>query len=222
MMPHRFKSLAVIIAATLVCNSAASAQTPPPTQAAADAAAEDDKSWSFSASVYTFIVGEDDDYLSPIITADHGRLHLEARYNYEDIDTASAFIGCNFEFGDELSLELTPKIGIVGGESEGIAPGYHFTVSYKRFELYSEGEYLFNTEESSDSFFYAWTELSYSPVDWFRVGLALQRTRAYESDLDFQPGFLIGASYRMLDFTTYVFNLGFDEPTFVFALGVSF
>jgi hypothetical protein len=210
------------MAAMLLCDHAADGQTAPTTEAAAEAAAEEDTSWSFSASVFTFVVGDDDDYLSPIITADHGRLHLEARYNYEDLNTASAFIGCNFVFGDELSLELTPKIGVVGGQSEGVAPGYHFTVSYRRLELYSEGEYLFNTEQSSDSFFYAWTELSYAPVDWFHVGLALQRTRAYDSDLDFQPGFLIGASYRKLDFTTYVFNLGFDEPTFVFALGVSF
>ena len=178
--------------------------------------------WSFSASLYTFIVPDDTDYVSPIITADHGYLHLEARYNYEDLSTASAFIGCNFSFGDELSLELTPKIGVVGGQSDGVAPGYHLTVSYRKLELYSEGEYLFNTEESSDSFFYAWTELSYYPVDWFRFGLAVQRTRAYESDLDFQPGVLIGASWKMFDFTTYIFNLGFDEPTVVLAMTVSF
>src|SRR5205085_1735912 len=94
--------------------------------------------------------------------------------------------------GDELSLEFTPKIGVVAGRSEGVAPGYHFRLGYKRLELYSEGEYLFNAEQRDDSFFYAWTELSYSVAEWLRVGLAAQRTRAYESDLDIQPGFLVG------------------------------
>ena len=203
----------------LLLGSAAMAQATTTTAAAE----EEDEGWSFSASLYTFVVPDDRDYVSPIVTADRGWLHLEARYNYEDLDTASFFVGYNFSFGKELTLEITPKIGVVGGQSDGVAPGYHFTLAYKRLELYSEGEYLFNTEESSDSFFYAWTELSYSLTDWLRLGLAAQRTRAYESDLDIQPGFFVGVSYKQFDFTTYVFNLGFDDdPTLVFSIGASF
>jgi len=49
-----------------------------------------------------------------------------------------------------------------------------------------------------------------------------QRTRAYQTDVDIQRGLLVGFSYKKMDFTTYVFNLDEDKPTFVFAVGLSF
>jgi hypothetical protein len=60
------------------------------------------------------------------------------------------------------------------------------------------------------------------PVDWFRFGLVGQRTRAYQTDVDIQRGLLAGFSYKKIDFTTYVFNLDRDKPTWVFSVGVSF
>jgi hypothetical protein len=65
-------------------------------------------------------------------------------------------------------------------------------------------------------------ELSYSPVDWFRTGLVAQRTKAYHTDLDVQRGFLVGFSHKKMDFTTYVFNVGWTDPTIVLSLGVYF
>jgi hypothetical protein len=57
------------------------------------AEAVDEKAWSFSASVYTYLVPDDRDYAQPTLTADRGWLHLEARYNYEAPETGSAWIG---------------------------------------------------------------------------------------------------------------------------------
>src|SRR6188508_2752634 len=99
----------------LLLSGAAMAQSTTTTTTAVD----EEEGWSLSATLYPFVVPQSRDYVSPIVTADHGGLHLEARYNYEDMDTASAFIGWNFSWGEELSLELTPKIGVVGGRSEG-------------------------------------------------------------------------------------------------------
>ncbi len=83
---------------------------------------------------------------------------------------------------------------------------------------------LFSAEESpaSGNFFYTWSELSYSPVEWLRARLAVQRTKAYKSELDIQRGFLVGASYHNAEFTTYVFDLGWTDPTVVLARGYSF
>jgi hypothetical protein len=187
--------------------------------AEADEAAQE---WSFSASAYTFVVDDNQDYVSPILTADRGWLHLEARYNYEDLDTGSVFAGYNFEWGDDVAIGVTPMLGGVFGDTNGVAPSYRLFLSWKRLEFSSEGEYLFDLEDDSDSFFYAWTELSYSLTDWLRAGLALQRTRAYESDVDFQPGVLLGVSWKKLDFTAYAFDSGLDAPTFVFAIGIAF
>jgi hypothetical protein len=183
---------------------------------------DDTKKWSFSASAYTYLVPDDRDYVQPTITADRNWLHLEARYNYEALDTGSAWVGYNFSGGKKFAWAVTPMLGGVFGDTTGIAPGYKGSLGWWKLKLYSEGEYVFDTRESSDSFFYTWSELSVSLTDWFRVGLAAQRTKLYHTDLDIQRGLLVGFSYKKVDFTTYVFNLGWTDPTVVVAVGVGF
>jgi len=180
------------------------------------------KPWAFSASAYAYFVPDSRNYVQPTFTADRRWLHLEARYNYEGMDTGSAWVGYNFHVGEKLSLDFTPMLGGVFGRTNGIAPGYRGTLGWWKLELYSEGEYVYDTGDRSASFFYSWSELSLSPVEWFRFGLVAQRTRAYESDLDVQRGFLVGFSCEPVDLTAYVFNPDKDEPTVVVAAVVNF
>ncbi len=79
-----------------------------------------------------------------ITTADKNMLHLEARYNYEDRNTASVFAGMNFSFGNQLKLSLTPMAGLVFGRLNGAAPGLETVLSYKIFNFNSQSEYLFD------------------------------------------------------------------------------
>lgn len=202
---------------TLAATSApADADTTPP-------AIEDETTkWSFSASVYTYLVPDSRDYAQPTITADHAWLHLEARYNYEGLDTGSAWIGYNFSAGDKLAFEFTPMLGGVFGDTTGVAPGYEASLGWWKLELYTEGEYVFDTGNSSDNFFYTWSELSLSPVEWLRFGGAVQRTKVYQTGFDLQRGFLLGFSFRKIDLTGYVFNPFDSRPMFVVAVGLQF
>ena len=181
-----------------------------------------DDEWSFSASASAYFVPDSDNYVQPTFTADRGWLHLEARYNYEALDTGSAWIGYNISGGETLEWELTPMIGGVFGDITGVAPGYTGSVSWRKLEFYSEGEVVFDTGDSSDSFFYNWSELTLAPVDWFRFGLVTQRTRAYESDREVQRGLLVGFTYNKVDLSAHVLNPDDDEPTFVIAVGLDF
>jgi hypothetical protein len=167
-------------------------------------------------------VPDSGNYVQPTFTADRGGLHLEARYNYEALDTGSAWVGWNFSGGDMLAWEITPMLGGVFGDSSGVAPGYKASLGWWKLELYSEGEHVFDTGSSSDSFFYNWSELTLAPVDWFRFGLVTQRTRAYESDREIQRGLLVGVNYKDLDIGAYFFNPDDEEPTLVFSVGLSF
>jgi hypothetical protein len=194
---------------------APSAERPEP---AAEATAH---AWSLSAMVYGYIVPNDSDYAQPTVPADRGGLHLEARYNYEDRQTGSAWLGYNLSFGEELTLELTPMLGGVFGNTNGIAPGYKASLGYRRLTLYTEGEYLIDTGNSDDSFFYTWSELTYSPVEAFRFGLVIQRTKAYQTRFEIQRGLLAGFSAKLLEFTTYVFNFDGD-PAVVLAAAIHF
>ena len=180
------------------------------------------KSWLFSLSAYGYFIPDDRDYAQPTITADYGQLHLEARYNYEALETASAWVGYSFSGGEKLAWEFTPMLGGAFGDTYGIAPGYKGSLSWWKLELYSEGEYLFDVDESSDSFFYNWSELTLSPVDWFRIGMVTQRTRVYETEREVQRGILVGFSFKRIDLTTYVFNPDDSKPVFVVAGAVSF
>jgi hypothetical protein len=129
-------------------------------------------------------------------------------------------------FGLIMVLTFTLGAGLIVKEgteaTTGIAPGLRGSLNWWRLELYGEAEYVFNTRESADSFFYMWSELTVSPMPWLRIGLVGQRTRAYESELDIQRGFLVGLTYKQVGVTGYVFNPDKDNPTYVISVGVEF
>jgi hypothetical protein len=184
----------------------------------APASSPEGAAWSFGASAYGFLVPDSRDYLNPNLTADRGGLHLEARYNYEALETGSAWVGWNFELGDALLLQMTPMLGGVFGSVNGIAPGFLLSLGYRQLALSSQGEYLFDAAGRTGDFLYTWSELSWLPAEWFRTGLAIQRTRAYESSLDVQRGFLVAFSWREVELGAYVFNPGWTTPTWVVAV----
>jgi hypothetical protein len=72
-------------------------------------------------------------------------------------------VGNNFEIGEKLTLTATPMGGGVFGNTTGVAPGYLAGITWKRLELSTEGEYVFDTKDGTGNFFYSWIELSYSP-----------------------------------------------------------
>ena len=135
---------------------------------------------------------EDSHFVPPTFTADRDWLHLEARFNYEALDTGSAWVGYNFSGGETVTWELTPMLGAVFGATDGIAPGYKGSLGWKKLEVYSEGEYVVDSAESADSFFYNWSELTLAPLEQFRFGLVTQRTRVRESDREVKRGALLG------------------------------
>jgi hypothetical protein len=178
--------------------------------------------WEFSASVYGYAVPDAQDYVNPNFTADHGRLHLEARYNYEAIDSGSVWAGANFSAGTSWVFDATLMLGGVVGDLEGIAPGYRLNLEHAWFGLASEGEYFIDAHDSQQNYLYNWTEAWGSATDWFRAGIAVQRTRAYDSDLSVQRGVFLGFTYKSFDLATYVFNLGWEDPTYVVAARFTF
>jgi hypothetical protein len=177
--------------------------------------------WSLEVSTNTYIVPDSENYLQPTIAADHDWLHVEARFNYEDRDTGSLWLGYNFRFGEEVALEFTPMIGAVIGNSAGIAPGYKASLRWRMVDLYSETEYVVDAGESTDSFLYTWSEFALAPTDWARFGLVVQRTKVYRSPFDIQRGFFAGFSYQCVEMAAYVFNPD-ASPTVVIAISIGF
>jgi hypothetical protein len=62
---------------------------------------------------------------------------------------------------------------------------------------------------------------SLGPAENWRIEIAAQRTRVYETDFDIQRGLLLGASFGRLDVTAYVLNPD-ESPTVVLAAAAGF
>jgi hypothetical protein len=178
--------------------------------------------WSYALDVQGYLIPDNVSYASPVFTADHNWLHLEARYNYEALQTASLWAGYNLNAGHTVSVSVTPMLGAVFGDTNGIAPGYEFSLTWRKLELTSDGEYVYAPTNSDQSFLYSWDELVYSPTEWLHAGLVAQRTRAHQTELDVQRGFSVGVAHKQVDFTVYTFNAGWTDPTVMLNLNWTF
>ncbi|HEX9251189.1 MAG TPA: hypothetical protein VF870_03055, partial [Ignavibacteriaceae bacterium] len=136
--------------------------------------------------------------------------------------TASVWVGYNIFGGDEFEYFVTPMIGGAFGRTNGITPGLEFKLSYMGFELYSESEYLFDFESGENNFFYSWTDLTYSPLDWLWFGISGQRTRLYDTEVEVDRGLILGCSYRNFEITGYFYNAFTDDVFFMLALSTNF
>lgn len=186
-------------------------------------AQSDSSRWGFNTELNFYLI-PDDFFVLPVFSADKNRLHLEARYNYEDRETFSGWVGYNFMGGNDRNFEyvITPMAGGVVGNSNGAAAGLEVTLTYKNFELYSEAEYVIDFKTSENNFFYNWTDLTYSPMDWLWFGISGQRTRVYQTDLDIQRGLLLGAGIKNFELTSRAFNISTDDFFFMVTLAASF
>jgi hypothetical protein len=189
--------------------------------ASAQSQNEAEPEWELSATVFTYFLPDEGNYAQPTFTADRDALHLEFRYNYEALNTGSAWVGYNLGGGDRVEWEVTPMLGGVFGETNGVAPGYTASIAWWKLDAYSEGEYLFATERE-ERFGYNWSEVAIAPLEWLRVGMVTQRTRAYESDREIQRGPFANVTIGRLDTAVYVFNPDDSDPTIALSIGVSF
>ena len=178
--------------------------------------------WEWGPSILLYLVPGQTAYLQPTLTADHGALHLEGRYNYEARDTGSAFVGWNLSFGETLELGLTPMIGAVFGRTNGVAPALTLTLEWSGFSLWSQSEYVFVFGDRDASFFYSWTELAVTNSDWLRFGVAIQRTRAFQTSTEFQGGPFLALNVWKLTAAGYLFAPAQQDQFGVLSLSGAF
>jgi len=212
--PRGIAALAAFAAATALAG-----EGEPGATGAAPAA---EPAWAFALTAYPTRVRGGEDYTSAIAAADRGALHLEARVNYESIGARSAFVGWTFSGGETVTWALTPLLGGAWGATQAFVPGLEASVAWRQFDLYVEAEYVRDSGERDDSYFYAWSELGFRPVGWLRVGVAGQRTRAYGGERDLQRGPFAQVTLGPFTVGGYWFNPGASDQVFVGSLGAAF
>ena len=179
-------------------------------------------SWEFAITAYPTDVRGGENYTSAIASADRGSLRLEARYNYESIGARSAFVGWTFSGGDAFTWEVRPLLGGVWGTTQGLVPALEASVAWKKIDFYVEAEYVRDSGEHTNSYFYAWSELGFQPLEWLRIGAAAQRTRAYGGDRDVQRGPFAQVTWGPVTVGGYWFNPGSKDQVFVGSIGATF
>jgi len=179
-------------------------------------------SWEFALTAYPTVVRGGDNYTSAIAAADRGPLHLEARVNYETVGARSAYIGWTFSGGETITWELTPLVGGAWGTTQAFVPGLEASAAWKQLDFYIEAEYVRDSHERSDRYFYAWSELGFRPVEWLRLGAAGQRTRVYGGERDIQLGPFAQLTWGPVTLGGYWFNPGSSEQVFVGMIGATF
>ena len=183
----------------------------------------DKSAWAYSITPSYNSPRNQNDFVSAVMSAEKGPLHLEARYNYEALYSGSLFVGWKFSGGEKITYELTPIIGAVFGQKEGIAPGFEAAAAYSVVDLYTEAEYVYDVKARQGSFTYDWSELGFTLVDWLRFGFVVQRTKIYRNDRGIQRGLFAQIIYRKATFTVDVLNPDDNEnQIWIFGIGAKF
>ena len=175
--------------------------------------------WEISGNAYYSDPPNSAARTTAIVYADRGPLHLEARYGYEDSNTGSIWAGWNLAFAGQVHAEVTPMVGVVVGETEGIAPGVELNLGWKRLTLYTEAEYLFDLEDSNDNFLYSWSTLTYQISNRWNAGLVSERMREVHTEFDIQRGFTVGFHSKNVVVSVYAYNLDSDDFYSVVSVG---
>ncbi|RPH68963.1 MAG: hypothetical protein EHM78_16985 [Myxococcaceae bacterium] len=184
-------------------------------------AGPEERPWSFGAGFSWYFV-PDQNFGVVTATADHGPIHLEARYNYEAKRTASTFVGWNFEFGERVTVGLTPIVGCMFGEAGGPIVGLELALGWGPLSFSSQAEWVFDVQNDTGGFVYVWSELDVRPWEWLRAGMVIQRTRVFHTAREVVFGPLLGVTVWKLDLTAYWFQPGGIDQFFVASVGVSF
>jgi hypothetical protein len=216
-----------VLAALLLFSACTWAQTEPVEKAephgpSPKSASTNAEPWEYSLTIDGYIIPDGTSYASPTFTADHNWLHLEARYNYENLRTGSLWAGYNFSWGKKWQFEVTPMIGGVFGRTNGIAPGCEASLAWKRLTFSIDNEYVFDTTSKTGNFYYSWPQITYKPLDWLKLGLVAQHTKAFQTKVDLERGFFLGFKHKRYEFTTYVFNPGISGTSVVLEVGAEF
>src|SRR5688572_23477972 len=69
----------------------------------------------------------------PVLThTSRKKWYVEARYNYEEVNTFSLYFGRSFSDDAKLKYSVIPIIGAVGGQFNGGSAGFNASVEYQK------------------------------------------------------------------------------------------
>ncbi len=141
------------------------------------------------------------------------KFYLEGRYNYENINTFSLYVGRSISYNNKVYFDFIPMIGGVIGKTNGISPGFNFQLDYKNFSTFTEFQYTIDLKNTYNSFFWDWTRFSFNIFKYVNIGGAIQILDEDIGNLSFKVGPMIGFIYKKFEFEFYTYNFWERYPT---------
>ena len=197
-------------------------EAPPEEPPKAEALTLEPPKMAFNVTGFYYAMRDEPDFGSGVAAFDRGAFRLEMRHNYEARHATSTFVGWKFAAGEEVTAEITPIIGVLFGSAHAFVPGVEASFGYRAFDAYIEAEYVSDRDNHADSYFYAWSELGWRPVEWLRLGLVGQRTHVVHNDRDLQRGIFAQASFANATVSLYGFNPDAASRYTILSVGLKF
>jgi len=143
----------------------------------------------------------------PVIHYQHkSNCYAEARYNYEDLETFSLYLGRAFNGGDNLNYSFVPMVGGSVGKFHGVSTGLNIDMQYHKFFFSSQSQYSMPTNHYGQYFWYSWSEVGYQRMKWWYAGLSVQCTHYRFMGDELQPGMMIGFTFNKFTIPVYTFD----------------
>jgi len=154
----------------------------------------------------------------PIVHLQNNRhWHAEARYNYEEENTFSLYLGKTFSCDRHISSSFTPLLGWVAGKFNGPSAGLNVDLEVEKFFFSAQSQYSFSFSHPHDAFLYNWSEAGYQPMSWLYTGISSQLTCTTKG-AKLETGFLAGVSNDRFTLPVYAFNFFTRERYFIIGL----
>jgi hypothetical protein len=146
--------------------------------------------------------------------------YAEARYNYEDQQTFSLFLGKAFTGDQALSWSLVPLIGGSVGRFNGVSTGLNIDLEYNNFYFSAQSQYSVSTSMYKNQFLYSWSEVGYQSLRWLYAGVSLQHTHDRIEGNMLDPGVLVGFTFNKFTIPVYSFVPYNKERYFIVGLNI--
>jgi hypothetical protein len=147
--------------------------------------------------------------------------YIEGRYNYEDVQTFSLYVGKNISGGKDLEFSITPMIGYSIGKFNGVSLAGNLDLDWEGFYFSSQSQYSKSINTADDNFLFSWSEIGYSITDHVFTGISAQYTRQMGENY-MEAGILAGVSLGKLEIPLYMFNPFRKNQNFILGLSYEF
>ncbi|MGH7493981.1 MAG: hypothetical protein ACREOO_16510 [bacterium] len=174
--------------------------------------------WEGGLELYGNIVPDEPFSLTPIVNYNSDLLYIEARYNYEEMHSASLYVGKFFSKEGKLSFDFAPLLGIVAGDLNAGSVGASIELRLGKLQWSILPQYTFSWNGKTENFFYSWSELTFAASEWLYLGPAAQRTKLFESPFEVDSGMTLGFNLKQWSMQLYCFNPWNDGRYFLIGM----